>query len=63
MEFVVNTKPLKDALELGIVKANISNLYLPSSLAQVHATSDKLIINLECRGILTEITLPGSGYC
>lgn len=61
MEFVVNTKPLKDALELGIVKANISNLYLPSSLAQVHATSDKLIINLECRGILTEIILPGSG--
>ena len=61
MEFTVNTKALKNATDLGIIKANISKFYYRSSIAQITANRDTLKINIEAAGIKTRMTLGGSG--
>lgn len=61
MKFTLSTKPLSDALALGVVNANISKFYRKSCLAQVTASKSDLIINLEASFILSEIRLKGSG--
>lgn len=61
MEFICNTKPLTDALDLGVVNTNVSNYHNKSRIAQVRATKDTLIINLEANKIKTELRLKGSG--
>lgn len=61
MKFTVSTKPLKSAVDLGIIKENISKFNQKSCLAQVTATRDSLRINIEAPSIYTEITLRGSG--
>lgn len=59
MKFTVNTKPLCQGLELGVINNNISKFYRKSCLAQVTATKDTLTINLEAASIVTEIKLKG----
>ena len=61
MEFKTNTQPLSDALNLGIVNANVSKFYQPSCLAHLTAKRNKLIINLEAERLLTQITVSGMG--
>lgn len=61
MNFTVNTKPLTDALDIGIINANISNYHKKSNVAQVTATEHVLKINLEADNIKTQLTLKGSG--
>lgn len=61
MKFIVNTKPLSDGLDLGVINANVSKFYSKSCLAQVTATKHTLRINLEAAFILSEIRLKGSG--
>jgi len=61
MKFVVSTKPLKNATNLGIIKSNISKLYYRSGLIQIVGSESQLKLNIEATGIKTEITLPGSG--
>lgn len=61
MKFTVNTKPLIDALDIGIINANISNYHKKSNVAQVTATEHVLKINLEADNIKTQLTLKGSG--
>lgn len=61
MRFTVSTKPLKNATNLGIIKANISKFYYRSSLVQLTATRDTLKINIEAAGIKTRMVLHGSG--
>lgn len=61
MEFTVNTKPLIDALSLGIVNANVSKFFSKSCMAQVKADKHHLTINLEASRIETELTLKGAG--
>ena len=61
MKFTTNTKPLAEALNLGIIDSNISNYYKRSSITQVSATNDTLKINVESSMICTEITLKGVG--
>ncbi len=61
MKFTVSTKPLKNAIDLGIIKENISKFNQKSCLAQVTATRDTLRINIEAPSIYTEISLRGSG--
>lgn len=61
MEFKTNTQPLADALNLGIVNANVSKFYQPSCLAHLTATRNKLIINLEAERLITQITVSGMG--
>lgn len=60
MQFTVNTKPLNDALDIGIINANISNYHKKSNVAQVTATDRVLKINLEADNIKTQLTLTGS---
>lgn len=61
MKFTVSTKPLSDALDLGVVNANVSKFYRLSEVAQLTATKHSLIINLCASQITTEIKLSGIG--
>lgn len=61
MRFTVNTKALKNATDLGIIKANISKYYYKSNVVQITATADTLKINVEASGIKTKMILGGSG--
>lgn len=61
MKFTLSTKPLSDALALGVVNANVSKFYSKSCLAQVTASRKSLKINLEANQIVSEITLKGMG--
>ena len=61
MDFNVSTKPLMNALDLGVIKQNISKFYHKSCLAQLTITRQNLRINLESANIKTELILKGSG--
>ena len=61
MKFNLSTKPLADALDLGVIPANISKYYRLSCLAQLTASENELRINLEANGVVTEIILKGKG--
>jgi len=61
MKFNLSTKPLIDALNLGIVNQNVSKFYQKSCLAQVTADRHSLKVNLEASYVLSEIILKGSG--
>lgn len=61
MKFTLSTRPLIDALALGVVNANVSKFYQKSNIAQLRATNNTLTINLEASAIVTEIRLKGSG--
>lgn len=61
MNFNVSTKPLTDALNLGVVNQNVSKFYQKSCLAQVTASKRDLKINLEAANVLSEVHLKGSG--
>lgn len=61
MKFACSTKPLIDALNLGIVNQNISKFHQKSCLAQIKADKQVLQINLEAARVFTEILLKGSG--
>jgi len=61
MKFVVNTKPLKNVTNLGIIKANVSKYFYRSNLVQITANRDTLKLNIEASGIKTRMTLKGSG--
>lgn len=59
MKFTVNTKPLVEALNLGILNANVNKFYAKSTMAQISASADGLVINLEAALICSEIRLKG----
>lgn len=61
MKFQLSTKPLADALDLGVIQANISKYYRKSCLAQLTASKNELRINLEASNVSTEILLKGMG--
>lgn len=61
MKFTLSTKPLIDALALGIVNSNVSKFYQKSNMAQLQGKGNQLIINLEANNIVTELRLKGSG--
>lgn len=61
MKFSCSTRPLIDALNLGIVNQNVSKFYQKSCLAQLTADRHTLRVNLEADGVLTELHLKGSG--
>ena len=61
MQFITNTKPLADALNLAILTSNISRYFQKSYIVQLTANSDTLSINVEYDSVLTEISLKGSG--
>ena len=59
MKFTLNSKPLKNVTDLGIIKSNISSLYYRSNIAQVTATRNSFKINVEAAGIKTVMVLKG----
>lgn len=61
MRFTVSTKPLIDALNLGVINQNVSKFYQKSCLAQITANRRELKINLEAKSIYSELILRGSG--
>lgn len=61
MKFTLSTKPLNDALSLGVIKSNVSKFYQKSCLAQITADKKTLRINLEASSVTSEIILKGTG--
>ena len=61
MNFTLSTKPFANALDLGVIPANISKYYRLSCLAELTASKNELRINLEASNVVTEILLKGSG--
>lgn len=61
MKFITNTKPLADALNLGVIPANISAFHAKSTLVGLTGSKDTLRINLEVSQICSEIYVKGSG--
>lgn len=59
MKYIVNTKPLSDSLNLGVVNSNINDYFQKSLIAQITASSEFLRINLEADLITSEIRLKG----
>lgn len=59
MKFTLNSKPLKNVTDLGIIKQNISSLYYRSNIAQITATRNSFQINVEAAGIKTAMVLKG----
>ena len=61
MKFTVSTTPLKNVMNLGIIKSNISKFYYRSNIVQITADRDTLKLNIEAASIKTRMTLRGSG--
>ena len=61
MKFTTNTKPLNDAISLGIINANINALEKRSKIVQLTASKDRLRINVETSRIKTQIDVMGTG--
>jgi len=61
MQFTCNTKPLSDALNLGIINSDVSKYYRKSCLAQLTATKTSLRVNLEAESIVTQLIVKGAG--
>ena len=61
MIFECNTKPLSDALNLGVINSNVSNFHKKSCIVQVSATKSDLVINIESSRICTQLNLKGRG--
>ena len=59
MKITVNTKPLLEALNLGIINSNVTKYYEKSETAQLKIEGNSLIINLEADSILSEIEMKG----
>lgn len=58
--FTTNTKPLSDALALGVINSNVNKFYSRSCIAQIRAKGNDLTLNLEAAFIKTEIRLKGN---
>lgn len=60
MKFIVDTKALKNALNLCIIKSNISKYYSRSLLVQITANKGILKINHAANLILSQVSVHGS---
>lgn len=60
MKFTCNTKPLSDALDLGIINANVSNYHKKSNIVQLSILDNSLKINIETASIRTQVVLRGN---
>ena len=61
MNFTVNTKPLIEALNLGVINSNVSPFHKKSTIIQVSADEHDLKLNIEAESIKSELILKGSG--
>lgn len=61
MKFTCNTKPLMDALDIGVINQNVSKFFKKSCLAQITASQRELKLNFEASKICSEVILKGSG--
>lgn len=60
MKFSLNTKPLKDAMNLCIINSNISKFFEKSTVVQLTASGDALRLNTQATSLISEATLKGS---
>lgn len=60
MKFTMSTKPLSTALDLAVIKENISDQWMKSCLAQITVRGRDLIINLEADRISSELRFSGA---
>lgn len=58
-KFTVSTKPLQEAIDLCIIKANVSPTYTKSTIVQIEANGNVLSINHAANSILSSVMLKG----
>lgn len=61
MNFTTNTKPFAEALNLGIINANVANYHKKSNIVQLTADAHTLRINVEASQICSQMLLKGAG--
>ena len=59
MEFTLNTKPLVDGLELGIINSNVTKFYQKSCIVQLTIDTAGLRVNTEVSSIKSELLFKG----
>lgn len=59
MKFTLNTKPLKDSMNLGIISSNISKFFEKSTVIELTAVDDTLRINTQATSLLSESYIKG----
>lgn len=60
MKFTVNTKPVVDGLELGIISSNITKFYQKSCIVELTIENGQLRINTEASSIKSELIFKGN---
>lgn len=61
MIFEVNASALKDAVNTGIINANISKYYKKSSITQIKAYGDHIELIVNYDHVITQLNIPGEG--
>lgn len=61
MEFKTNTKPLSDAVNIGVINSNVTSAYKQSNIILVTLCKDKMKLNIDFNRMCIEITVPGMG--
>lgn len=59
MKFNLSTKPLKDAMDLGIISSNISKFFEKSTVIELTVEDDTLRLNTQATSILSESYIQG----
>lgn len=60
MKFIVNTKPVINGLDLGIIASNITKFYQKSCIVELTIENNSLRINTEASAIKSELIFKGS---
>lgn len=60
MKFSLNVKPLKDAMDLGIISGNISKFFEKSTVVELSVTGSELQLNTQATSLLSEATIKGN---
>lgn len=61
MKFILNTKPLVESINLGVINSNVKKNYRISTMLQIKADKSLLTLNTTAANILSEMKIRGSG--
>ena len=60
MKFSLNVKPLKDAMDLGIINGNISKFFEKSTVVELSVSGNELQLNTQATSLLSEAVIKGN---
>lgn len=60
MKFNLNVKPLKDAMDLGVINSNISKFFEKSTVIELTVNGNELHLNTQATSLLSEAVILGN---